>query len=198
MRGPTVVKVGGSLLDWPELPGRLLAFLRARVSPHLALVCGGGAAAEWVRRLDHAHGLAPPVAHRLAIRAMDLNAHVLAALLPRGEVLEDPARLIETWNRRKVPILQVRQWLDSEPRANLEPLEESWNVTSDSIAARLARCLDAAELVLLKSAPLAPARTVAEAVALGRLDPAFPVERQGLNHVLYVNLREPGSPVEAI
>src|SRR5262249_42007524 len=51
-----VVKVGGSLFDWPELPGRLTGYLKARQvkvgAEHTVLVAGGGPAADWIRRLD--------------------------------------------------------------------------------------------------------------------------------------------------
>ena len=46
----TVIKVGGSLFDWPELPRRLTELIDARQAAdrdeRLVLIAGGGAAAD--------------------------------------------------------------------------------------------------------------------------------------------------------
>src|SRR5271165_5143987 len=90
---PVVIKVGGSLLDWPELPGRLAAFLaRCRDEDPAGggtflLMAGGGPAADLIRTMDRIHGLGDARAHWLAIRAMDLTAQLLSALLPGATVV---------------------------------------------------------------------------------------------------------------
>ena len=57
----TIVKVGGSLFDWPELPVRLTAYIEQRraMGPieQTVLIAGGGPAADWIRALDRIHGL---------------------------------------------------------------------------------------------------------------------------------------------
>ncbi len=64
----TVIKVGGSLFDWPDLPSRLMEFLGGReaVDRHerIVLIAGGGAAADMVRGLDNMHRLGDETAHR--------------------------------------------------------------------------------------------------------------------------------------
>ena len=83
----TVIKVGGSLFDWPELPRRMTDFLDARKAvdrdERMVLIAGGGPAADVVRALDRIHGLGDQTAHRLALHAMDLTAIILAAALAR-------------------------------------------------------------------------------------------------------------------
>ena len=84
----TVIKVGGSLFDWPELPRRLTEMIDAHQAAHreehLVLIAGGGPAADVVRALDRVHDLGDRRAHRLALHVMDLTAIILAELLHMG------------------------------------------------------------------------------------------------------------------
>ena len=52
-----VVKLGGSLLDWPEWPTRLIDWLATRPELHPVLVVGGGRFADVLRDLDPIHAL---------------------------------------------------------------------------------------------------------------------------------------------
>ena len=94
--GLVVIKVGGSLLDWPELPGRLAAFLDNHrghepcLREQAVLVAGGGPFADLIRTMDQTHDLGDQKAHRLAIRSLDLTAELLAALLPGFAVVHRP------------------------------------------------------------------------------------------------------------
>jgi aspartokinase-like uncharacterized kinase len=189
---PVVIKVGGSLFDWPDLPGRLAADLRRRRggAGRLVLLSGGGRAADHVRELDRTFGLGDLRAHRLALRSMDLTAHVLAALLPDLDVVEELPALDETWNRGRIPVLAPRRWLDEVDARSPDPLPASWDVTSDAIAARVAVALGAEGLVLLKSAPMPPGIDRREAARLGLVDPAFPEVSHDLESVVYRNLRQ--------
>jgi aspartokinase-like uncharacterized kinase len=78
---------------------------------------------------------------------------------------------------------------DGEARWTGTPLPHGWHVTSDSIAARVAECLGAAELVLLKSAP--PPSDLSEAMdaATGYVDGHFAVAARELRSVRCVDLR---------
>ena len=82
-----VVKLGGSLLDWPEWPARLLAFLATRPGRRAVLVVGGGRFADALRELDRLHALGEERSHVLALHALDLTAEVAAALLPGAAVV---------------------------------------------------------------------------------------------------------------
>ncbi|MBX7102674.1 MAG: hypothetical protein K1X57_01240 [Gemmataceae bacterium] len=126
-----VVKVGGSLYDWPELGRRLDQFLGD--SPTV-IVPGGGMFAEAVRAFDRIHSLPTNVSHDGAIRAMSLAGRCIASMVP-GLSME------ESGIRRVVDVMDWPQ--DGWP--------VSWNWTSDSIAARIARDIGAELLVLLKS-----------------------------------------------
>ena len=185
-----VVKLGGSLLDWPGLPGRLTGYLSDRGRDRLILVVGGGRAADLVRDLDRHHGLGPERSHALALRALDLTAHVVAALVAGLEVVRRPEACAAVWGSGRTPILAPRRFLDEDDHRSPHPLPHTWDVTTDSIAARLAARLGAAELVLLKSAPLPPGTDRASAARLGLVDPAFPAAARPLKLISYLNLRD--------
>jgi 5-(aminomethyl)-3-furanmethanol phosphate kinase len=186
-----VVKLGGSLFCWEHLPERLAAYLDSRRGQCLVLIAGGGPAADLVREIDSRHALGDERAHALALRALDLTAHLAAALAEGLVVVEHPRDFPAAWSQGKTPVLAPRAFLDADDR---DPLPCSWHVTSDSIAARIAERLGAGELVLLKSAPLPQGTDRAQAAQLGLVDPAFPALSRCLPRVIYVNLREPNAP----
>lgn len=192
-----VVKVGGSLLDWIELPKRLAEYLdeqRARVEGgRTVLIAGGGRAADLVRQLDRDHRLGDETAHRLAIRAMDLSAMFLAAILPGSITVDRLDAIPAAFNAGQVPVLLAGPILEEIERPGIVPLPRSWDTTSDSIAARIAVHLRAESLILLKSASLPPGATREEAARLERVDPLFPDLSNAIPHVAYLNLRDPSA-----
>ena len=189
MKPTVVLKIGGSLLDWPELPARLSAYLARRADPRPTLIVGGGPVADLVRALDRLHDLGPESAHALALQALDFTARALESLLDDTVVVERSADLAAAWAAGRIPILAARTLLDELDK--LGPLPRTWDVTTDAIAARLADRLGAPELVLLKSASLPPGADRSEAARLGLVDPAFEVAARALRSITYVNLREP-------
>jgi aspartokinase-like uncharacterized kinase len=185
-----VIKVGGSLLGWPGFPGRLEGFLGAVASRRVALVVGGGAAADLVRQLDATHSLGEARSHALALRALDLTAHLAASLVPGLQVVERPAELGAVWRDGRTPVLAPRWFLENVDRYAEDPLPETWECTTDSIAARVARAIGASELVLLKSTSPGRVTSRTEAARLGLVDPRFPEASAWLDEVSVVNLRE--------
>jgi aspartokinase-like uncharacterized kinase len=156
-----VVKVGGSLYDHPRLGPGLRAYLDALGAPVL-LVPGGGPLADAVRRLDRTHRLGAEAAHWLALRALAVATGFLEAVALRPE---DPTP-------RRTVLDPYRFAVEDEARP--DHLPHSWDVTSDSIAARAAAVSGAERLVLLKSVDVPPGTPWAEAAARGWVDPHFP------------------------
>jgi aspartokinase-like uncharacterized kinase len=163
----TIVKVGGSLFDWPELVPRLTAWLGEQ-SGRVVIVPGGGTLAHVIRDLDRHHNLGEEKAHWLALRAMTLNGELLHALLPGTARLDHP-RENEIAARA---ILNVLKFAETDEERS-EKLPHSWSATSDSVAARAAIVADADRLVLLKSAPLPPGVSWEEAGRRGYVDTHF-------------------------
>lgn len=185
-----VVKVGGSMLNWPSLATVLADWLAAQSPAVNVLVVGGGELADVFRRAEALHQLGEEPAHWLCIRAMGLNARLVAALLPESRLIESFAA-IDRQQARCHYLLDAEPWLlAAEPTESGAPLERGWHVTSDSIAARAAVCLRAEELVLLKSTLPAAEATPNDAARLGYIDPFLPRLLDELPQLRCVNLRD--------
>jgi 5-(aminomethyl)-3-furanmethanol phosphate kinase len=192
-----ILKVGGSLFRWPEFPRRFAEMIDARRvvnrEERLVLIAGGGPAADVIRDLDNIHGLGDPIAHRLALHAMDLTAVILAELLPGTVPVQSLDALHAVWSSGAIPVLAPRLILAEMERSDDLGLPESWDVTSDTIAARIAMHMGADRLVLLKSASLPPGTTRLAAARSGLVDPLLPIVARPLKRVEYLNLREPAN-----
>jgi len=135
----TVVKVGGGIGEDALRP--VCAALGELAIRHPLLIVPGGAGfADAVRDADRRFGLRAGTAHRMAILGMEQFGWMLGDLIP-GAVLSNELRA--TAGRATVLL----------PAAlSLDGLPESWDVTSDSIAAWVAGQAGAERLVLVKHA----------------------------------------------
>jgi 5-(aminomethyl)-3-furanmethanol phosphate kinase len=186
----TVVKVGGSLLDWPELGLRLRTWLAACVD-RVVLIPGGGPTTDVIRGLDQRHGLGEERAHWLALRALTLNAHFLVALLPDTEVVADLADMVTVWQAGRTPILDAYALLLAD-EARPGALTHTWAAGSDLVALRAAALLGARRLVLVKSISVPEDLDWEERSRRGLIDGDFAATLQTLAglEVQVVNLRE--------
>ena len=181
-----VIKLGGSLLDWPELAVQLRRWLANQPPAANVLIVGGGPLVEGLRSIDRAQRLSARASHWLAIDAMRLTARLLSELLPEASLVDSLAA-IDAGGVERLLILDGASLLRAEQGSDAA-LPESWDVTSDSIAAHVASQLNAAELVLLKSSD-APEHSTAEALArAGHVDAYFPRVASALT-ARCVNLR---------
>ena len=140
-----VVKVGGSLATHPEQL-RVLCLKLAELSKRHALVVvgGGGEFADVVRIYDKQFNLSPKAAHRMAILGMDQYGLVLADLIPESVVVNSFEETKKTLGSGRLPVFLPSKLMLAE-----DPLENSWDVTSDSIAAYIAHRLHAEKLLLV-------------------------------------------------
>jgi 5-(aminomethyl)-3-furanmethanol phosphate kinase len=149
---------------------------RAARRQRLLVVPGGGSFADEVRRADRRFRLGDSAAHWMAILAMDQYGHLLARLAPGATLV----RRVRGLKPGRLYVLAPSAWL-----LDADPLPHSWDVTSDSIAAWVARAVGAPRLMLVKDVDgfLAPGRgagrreRLVREVALGKLsgvvDPYF-------------------------
>ena len=187
-----VIKLGGSLLELADVAGRLRHWLAAQSAATNVLVVGGGQLADVVRAFDRRHGLAAADAHWLAVGAMELNARMIARLLPDAVWLDWP---IDHIPHEALAILNPTRLLEHDEETQAaRRLPMNWHVTSDSIAARAAEVLDADELVLLKSADPPDPPTIEALVAAGYVDTCFSEASHCVRRIRYVNLRRHEAP----
>ena len=140
-----VVKIGGSLLGSPELV-RWLEIVVKFSDGKIIIVPGGGVFADAVRDAQKLSKISDACAHRLAVLAMDQFGLVLASLNPLLVTASSELEIAErTWQHRGIV------WLPSKMVLSDDTIPQSWDVTSDSLAAWLARKMDAKHLVLVKS-----------------------------------------------
>jgi 5-(aminomethyl)-3-furanmethanol phosphate kinase len=141
----TIVKVGGSLALHPEKLRSLCERLSVVSKKHnLMVLPGGGEFADTVRNLDNRFHLSSGVSHRMAILGMDQYGLMLSDLLPHCSIinkLENAQRILDLG---KLPVFLPSHLLLSEV-----PLENSWDVTSDSIAVYIAGQLHAGKVILV-------------------------------------------------
>jgi 5-(aminomethyl)-3-furanmethanol phosphate kinase len=186
-----IVKVGGSLLGWPGLPGALTGWLAAQGPATNVLLAGGGALADAVRQADQSLSLDTETAHWLCIDAMSIAARLLAAALPEARLIAtfDELRSELALNAACSVVFDGREFLDvHERRLPGRILPHDWSVTSDSIAARLSHAVTADELVLLKSCD-PPAISLTELADAGFVDSHFAIVDWGRSPLRFVNLR---------
>lgn len=196
----SVVKLGGSLLTRPGLADDLKAWTLGRSgSTHLVIV-GGGPIVDAVRTIDRVNRDDPQRVHWRCIDLLQCTFEMVAGWLPEWIAIDLPGRdgdtdgdgdgpedggaagasppasarvasgLGERLTRGATHLVSVRSFY---ARGDRTPLPESWDTTSDSLAAWLAVLVGAERLVLWKSCPVSPAATLPELATAGIVDPVF-------------------------
>ena len=166
---PIVVKLGGSVVRSPDLSSWLDAIAASRAP--IVVVPGGGALADEVRACQTKLGFGDPAAHRMALLAMDQLAWAVAGLRSGFVVGATEAELRGALERGQVGV-----WAPYASIAERTDIEESWRITSDSLALWLAGQLGARRCYLIKSIarPQHSHTSAAQLARDGIVDAAFP------------------------
>jgi aspartokinase-like uncharacterized kinase len=188
----TIFKFGGSLLEQPGLSRLMQLLISQRPDTLPVFVVGGGRAANLVRQWDRIHGLQASRAHWLAIDAMALNERLLVSACPLATLVDDGRAARAAAHEGRIPVLRTRRFLEHSSARVVAELPDSWEVTSDSIAATIAVAWEAAELVLVKSADLAAGLSSHAAARAGLVDAYFPRLTDGVAGVGWANGRTGG------
>ena len=161
-----VAKLGGSLHAAPDLSRWIDAL---KNWPHrLTLVCGGGPFADAVRSAQAKMGFTDTTGHAMALLAMEQYALALAQLYDLD--LASTRAEIDALHARG----RLALWRPATMVAQAPEIEADWRVTSDSLAAWLARETGATALLMIKSLDVAPDQTIADLAAREVVDRAFP------------------------
>ncbi len=167
MSGPTVVKLGGSF----ALSSRLRAWIAAiaACAGRTVVVPGGGPFADAVRAAQVRMGFGDRAAHRMALLAMEQYGCALAALDERLLLANSLESIRLGLSDRRVPV-----WQPTQMAVDDAAIPQSWDVTSDSLAAWLAARMGAARLVLVKHVEIrGKAVRAADLAACDIVDRAF-------------------------
>jgi 5-(aminomethyl)-3-furanmethanol phosphate kinase len=161
-----VVKIGGSLHDSPNLARWIEALKRW---PHrLTLVGGGGPFADAVRAAQPKLHYSDETAHAMAVLAMEQYALALSELY--GLDLAETREEIDAIHAKG----RIALWRASKMVGAARDIAPGWDVTSDSLAAWLARQSRADALLMIKSVDIGADSASASLVSAGIVDPAFP------------------------
>ncbi len=161
------MKLGGSHATGPHLKDWLTAI--AVEAGSIAIVPGGGPFAEAVRGAQASIGYDDRAAHAMALMAMAQFGSALQSLHPALRLAASRSAILHALKDGKVPV-----W-SPEPMARAAALPETWDLTSDSLAAWLAGALGADRLLLVKHGRFRSAAIDAHNLAArGIVDPLFP------------------------
>jgi 5-(aminomethyl)-3-furanmethanol phosphate kinase len=141
----TVIKVGGSLSLNPKKL-KILCRTLSDISQKqkLIIVPGGGKFADTVRAFDKRFDLSLQSSHQMAILAMDQYGYLLANLVGNSCLVDKLENVKKALDSGKLPI-----FLSSSYFVSADPLPNSWEITSDSIAVYFAGQVGACRIVLI-------------------------------------------------
>lgn len=179
-----VVKLGGSSMsaDYASLLRRWLA---VQSPVETIVVMGGGREISRVAQAQVREEFDDAEAHWLCIEVMRQNAQKLIQQIPDAKWLPCCSELPPAGMSTTLWVVDPWRFMLDDAKTK-SPLPESWDVSSDSIAARLAERVAADELVLLKS------RLPPDLKRLGRyVDTLFTFAARNLPRVRFVNVRDP-------
>lgn len=132
-----IVKIGGSL--FPEDAVKLAETL---VGKSAMVVCGGGELANTIRKYDEMADYSATATHKTAILCMDITGMLLSDKVHGAESVYSISEAERILGEGKLPVLVPSKILLEE-----DPLEHSWEVTSDSLSLYIAHQLKAKLLI---------------------------------------------------
>ena len=166
--GIIIIKLGGSLSRSDTLVNCLNAVEKNYQGRAVVIVPGGGAFADQVRLAQQQWQFDDTTAHHMALLAMQQMALMFKGLKPDFAIADTVAAIHNQLNRKKTVI-----WSPDIIELDNAGIEASWDITSDSLAAWLAKTLSATELILIKSAAIDTGFSLHQLAEQNIVDKAF-------------------------
>jgi aspartokinase-like uncharacterized kinase len=183
-----VIKFGGSLFDLPFWILDVARWIDDQPVATTLIVVGGGEPIDDVAAEQWRRGMSDAEAHWRCIGVMGDHARSLATLKPDWPLVSDP-RELETATASTFVLEADAFMRGADAALGTRALPESWDVSSDSIAARAAELFAADELVLLKSVLPADIGGAGDYV-----DRYFVETSKKIPRIRCVNFRNPAHP----
>jgi 5-(aminomethyl)-3-furanmethanol phosphate kinase len=163
-----IVKIGGSLSQSNALIECLNSVEKNYADKAVVIVPGGGAFADQVRMAQHRWQFDDKTAHRMAILAMQQMALLIKGLKSDFSIARSVTDIRKQSHQQKTLI-----WSPDIVELDNASIQASWDITSDSLAAWLAKALSARELILVKSAMIDASLTLQELAKQDIVDKGF-------------------------
>ena len=163
------------------------------------IIVGGGEIVDAVRGIHDVNALPEEFAHWVCIDLMAHTARLAQQILGYVDLCETNDDLQQAFtsaaNESATPITAIVQpGICFAREYSNAGLPETWDVTSDTLAAAFSRLHAAEELVVMKSVdPPGDALQLRELARLGFVDRHFPDFAAGIETVRFVNLRSESS-----
>ena len=181
-----VIKLGGSLAHSKTLINCFNKIQQRYQGRSVIIVPGGGAFADQVRLAQQQWQFDDITAHHMAILAMQQMALMFNGLVPHWPIATRLPELQLAKNLNKILI-----WSPNSAELDQAGIPATWDITSDSLAAWLAKQLSATELILVKSAVIDPKASLEQLAAQQIIDQGFCQQVQdGLFRIRVVNQQD--------
>jgi 5-(aminomethyl)-3-furanmethanol phosphate kinase len=163
-----VIKLGGSLAHSKALINCLNKIQQRYQGRAVIIVPGGGAFADQVRLAQQQWRFDEVIAHHMAILAMQQMALMFKGLVPHWSIASSLSELQQDSHSNKTLI-----WSPNSAELDQSGVPATWDISSDSLAAWLAKQVSATELILVKSAVIDPLASLEQLAALQIIDQGF-------------------------
>jgi aspartokinase-like uncharacterized kinase len=163
-----VIKLGGSLAQSSALINCLNKIEQFYQSRKVIIVPGGGAFADQVRLAQQQWQFDDVTAHHMAILAMQQMALLFKGLMPHWAVANRLSDIQQATHAKEILI-----WAPNIAELDQSDISATWDITSDSLAAWLAKQVCATELILVKSALIDPLASLEDLEAQQIIDRGF-------------------------
>ncbi len=156
------IKIGGSLYNSKYLV-ECLEVIKKCSDKNIVIIPGGGPFADQVRLADKKFSIKPYYSHQMAVLGMQQFGYLLASRCTEMVLANSTEKINQAWGVSKAVIWEPYEMVRDQCR-----LDQTWEVTSDSLAAWLANVLNIRNLLLIKSSKIVLETTNLDELARSR------------------------------